>query len=70
MFFEERNKAILEAENGAAPLKLWSDGSKLDKRAVAAVVWKKDSANVEWQEQKVGLSLNKEIFDPELWGIF
>ena len=29
----------------------------------------KDGAKKEWQEQKVGLGLNKEIFDAEMWGI-
>ena len=67
---EDKNKAILEAKAGMANLKLWCDGSKLDDGgAGAAVVWKKDSAQKEWQEQKVGLGVNKEIFDAEMWGI-
>ena len=49
---------------------LWCDGSKLDSRGTgAAVVWKNEGTEKEWQEQKVGLGLNKEIFDAEMWGI-
>ena len=50
-------------------MKLWCDGSKLDKGGTgAAVVWE-DSISGKWQEQKVCLGLNKEIFDAEIWGI-
>ena len=53
-----------------ANLKLWCDGSKLDNRGTgAAVVWGKDNAQKEWQEQKVCMGLNKEILDAEMWGI-
>lgn len=45
-----------------ANLKLWCDGSKLDNGGTgAAVVWEKDNAQKEWQEQKVGLGLNRDI---------
>ena len=59
----------LIAEVGIAYLKLWCDGSKLDKGTGAAVVWKKEGASEEWQEKNVGLGLNKEIFDWEIWSI-
>lgn len=50
-------------------MKLWCDGSKLDKGGTgAAVVWE-DSISGKWQKQKVCLGLNKEIFDAEIWGI-
>lgn len=53
-----------------AHLKLWYDGSKLDKGATgAAVVWQIEDTIQELQEQKVGLGLLKEIFDAEMWGI-
>ena len=70
LIIEDRNRAILEAEAGMAHLKLWCDGSKLDKGTGAAVVWKKDGTYREWQEKKVGLGLNKEIFGVEVWSIF
>ena len=69
LFIEDRNKAILEAKTGMAHLKLWCDGSKLDKGTGAAVVWKENGPGGKWQEQKVGLGLNKEIFDAEMWSI-
>ena len=69
LIIEDRNKAILDAESGKAHLKLWCDGSKLDKGGTgAAVVWK-DHISQKWQEQKLCLGLNKEIFDAEIWGV-
>ena len=35
----------------------------------AAVVWKKNRLSKEWQELKISLGQNKEIFDAEVWGI-
>ena len=69
LIIEDRKRAILEAKGGMAHLKLWCDGSKLDKGTGAAVVWEKGGTTKEWQEKKVGLGLNKEIFDAEMWGI-
>lgn len=67
---DKKNKAILEAKAGRGNLKLWCDGFKLDNRDTGAtVVWEKDDAKKERQEQKVGLGINKEIFDAEMWGI-
>lgn len=34
-----------------------------------AVVWQIEDTSKEFQEQKVGLGLLKEIFDAEMWGI-
>ena len=51
------------------PPRLWCDGSKLDQGGTgAAVVWKSHISQ-KWQEQKLSLGLNKEIFDAEMWGI-
>ena len=59
LIIEDRNRAILDAESGKAYLKLWFDGSKLDKGGTgAAVVWK-DHISQKWQEQKLFLGLNK-----------
>ena len=66
----DRKRAILEAKGRMAYLKLWCDRSKLDKETGAFVVWEKGSTTKKWQEKKVGLGLNKEIFDVEMWGIF
>ena len=69
LIIEDRKKAILEAKSTNADLKLWCDGSKLDKGGTgAAVVWK-SHVSQKWQEQKLSLGLNKEIFDAEMWGI-
>ena len=70
LVIEDKNKAILEAKAGRGNLTLWFDGSNLDNGGTgAAVVWEKDGAKKEWQEQEAGLGLNKEIFDSEIWGI-
>lgn len=70
LFIEDKKKALLEAKAGRSNLRLWCNGSKLENRDTgAAVVWEKDGKKKEWQEQKVDLSLNKEIFDAEMWGI-
>ncbi len=66
---EDRKKAILQAKSTNADLKLWCDGSKLDKGGTgAAIVWK-SHVSQKWQEQKLSLGLNKEIFDAKMWGI-
>ncbi len=69
LIIEDRKRAILEAKSRKAHLKLWCDGSKLDKGGIgAAVVWKNYGCQ-KWQEQKLCLGLNKEIFDAEMWGV-
>lgn len=53
LIIENRNRVILEAKTGIANLNLWCDGLKLDSRSTGvAVVWKKESTEKEWQEQK------------------
>lgn len=69
LIIEDRNRDIREAKYGEAHLKLWYDGSKLDKDgAGASVVWK-NYISQRWQERKLSLSVNKEIFDAEIWCI-
>ena len=69
LFIEDMDTVILEAKTRMAHLKLWCDGSKLDKKTGTKVVWKKYGLSRKWQEQKVGLGLNKEIFNIEMWSI-
>lgn len=70
LLIKDKNKALLEAKTGRDNLKLWYDGSQLDNRGTGvAVVWEKDGPRKNWQDQKVILGLNKEIFDAEMWGI-
>ena len=70
LIIDEKNKTILEAKANKSNLKLWYDGFKLDNGGTGAtVVWEKNGAKKEWQKQKVGLALNKRIFDPEMWSI-
>ena len=65
----DRSKAICIAKTGKAHLKLWCVGSKLDKGTTgAAVVWE-DNAIKKWQQWKLCLGLNKEIFDAKMWSI-
>lgn len=48
-------------------LRLWCNRSKPKNGGIeAGVVWEKDGTKEEWQEQKVGLDLNKEIFNAEM----
>ena len=47
LIIKDRNRAILKAKVEMAYLKLWCDGSKLDKRTAAVVVWKKEDASEE-----------------------
>ena len=69
LIIEDRKKAIVEAKSGKAHFKLWCDGSKLEKGGTgAAVVWKSHISQ-KWQEQKLSLGLNKEIFDAKMWGV-
>ncbi len=47
--------------------RLWCNGSKLKNGGTRAdIVWEKNGTKEEWQEQKVGLGLNKKIFDAEM----
>ncbi len=49
LMIEDRSKAICIAKTGKAHLKLWCDGSKLDKGSTgAAVVWE-DNDSKKWQ---------------------
>lgn len=66
LIIEDKNRTILKAKSGKTHLKLWYDGSKLDKSGTeAAVVWKNDM-NQKKQEKKLCLGLNKEIFDAKI----
>ena len=47
---------------------MWTDGSKLDQGAGAAVCWRRKSLD-SWKEKGVFLGNNKEILDAELWAI-
>ena len=67
---EDRNRAIQVAREELADLTFWCDWSKLDQGGTgAAVVWKRNRQDCEWQTQKTTLGKNKEIFDAEIWGI-
>lgn len=67
---EDRNEVIQMVKEELANLTLWCDGSKLDQGGTgAAVVWKRNRQDSEWQTQKTTLSKNKEILDVEIWGI-
>lgn len=70
LIIEGRDEAIHEGIVGRYDLKLWCDGSKLDTGGTgAAVVWKTNCNSEEWQEIKISLGQNKDIFDAEMWGI-
>jgi hypothetical protein len=48
-------------------LVLWSDGSRLESKAVGAgIAWK---LGRNWKEKAIPLGRNKEVFDAELYGI-
>ena len=54
--------AILIAKFTNANLKLLYNGFKLNKDGIKeAIIWK-NNINQKWQEQKLSLDLNKEIF--------
>lgn len=60
---------MYSAKRGIAHLALWHDGSKLDKGAGAANVWKNDETSRDQQEQRASLGENNDILDAKLWGI-
>ena len=64
LIIERRDEAICEASQGRPDLEYWCDGSKLDTGGTGApVVWKTNRNSEEWQELKISLGQNKEIFD-------
>jgi hypothetical protein len=48
-------------------LVLWSDGSRLESRAVGAGITQKLGQN--WKEKAISLGKNKEVFDAKLYSI-
>ncbi len=68
IIIQEVKKAMDEAQKDTSDLALWSDGSKAESGAGAAVVWK-NASTYGWNIRKISLGKNKEIYDAELWGI-
>lgn len=69
LIIEVKKRAILQPKSINANLKMWCDGSKLDKGGTgAAIVWKSPISQKS-QEQKLSLGSNKEIFDAKMWSI-
>jgi hypothetical protein len=64
---DEPPRAEEEAYKPREGLVLWSDGSRLESKAVGAgITWKLDQ---NWKEKAIPLEKNKEVFDAELYGI-
>lgn len=47
---------------------MWTDGSKLDQKATAAICWKKISLNL-WKKKYIYLVKSKKILNAGLWAI-
>lgn len=70
LIIKDKKRALLKAKPRKAYIKLWYDGSKLDKSSIgAAIVWK-DYITQKWQKLKLCPDLNKEIFDAKIWCVF
>jgi ribonuclease HI len=63
----EAHRAEEEARRPQEGLALWSDGSRLESKAVGAGITWKIGRN--WKEMAIPLGRNKEVFDAELYGI-
>jgi hypothetical protein len=64
---DEPPRAEEEAYKPREGLVLWSDGSRLESKAVGAgIAWK---LGRNWKEKAIPLGKNKEVFDAELYGI-
>ncbi len=68
IIIQAKKHAIGEAEKYWPGLVMWTDGSRLDQGAAAAVCWRGKSLDP-WKEKGVFLGKNKEILDAELWAI-